>query len=98
MKHIIYKALCLRSLYQSAGKKKAVTLDMMEMFDCFLSIIEDLDLWNDVIEERTYYILPCDCYGQPTGDIIEQTMTRAEALETPYCYEDYKQAMVRAMD
>ena len=98
MEHIIYKASCLRSIYQSSGKKKAVTLDMMEMFDCFLSIIEDLDLWDDVITERTYYVLPCDNYGQPTGDIIEQTMTKAEALETPYCYEDYDQAMARAMD
>lgn len=98
MEHIVYKASCLRSIYQSSGKKKAVTLDMMEMFDCFLSIIEDLDLWDDVIEERTYYVLPCDNYGQPTGDIIEQTMTKVEALEMPYCYEDYEQAVARAMD
>lgn len=98
MEHIVYKASCLRSIYQSSGKKKAITLDMMEMFDCFLSIIEDLDLWDDVIEERTYYVLPCDCYGQPTGDVIEKEMTRIEAMDEPYCYEDYQTALVRALD
>ena len=98
MEHIIYKASCLRSLYQSSGKKKAVTLDMMEMYDCFLSIIEDLDLWDDVITERTYYVLPCDNYGQPIGNVIEKEMTRIEAMDEPYCYEDYQTALARALD
>lgn len=98
MKHIMYKASCLRSIYQSSGKKKAVTLDMMEMYDCFLSIIEDLDLWDDVITERTYYVLPCDNYGQPIGNVIEKEMTRIEAMDEPYCYEDYQTALARALD
>lgn len=98
MEHIIYKASCLRSIYQSSGKKKAVTFDMMEMFDCFLSIIEDLDLWDDVITERTYYVLPCDNYGQPIGNVIEKEMTRIEAMDEPYCFEDYQTALARALD
>ena len=47
---------------------------------------------------RRAHLLRFDCYGQPTGDVIEKEMTRIEAMDEPYCYEDYQTALVRALD
>ena len=101
MEHIIYKANTLVNCYRSFCEKNTFnkdTFDVFDMWDAFLSIVEDLGIYEEVVEEKIYYVLPCDNYGQPTGDIIEQTMTKVEALEMPYCYEDYEQAVARAMD
>lgn len=98
MEHIMYKAGCLRIYYKEAGKQGKIPFEMVEMYDAFLSIIEDLELWEDVIEEKTYYVLPCDSYGQPNGTVEEREMTRFEAMEIPYCFEDYESAIARALD
>lgn len=49
-------------------------------------------------ERRTYYYLPCDRYGQPTGDIVERHLTPEEAAKIPFVFESYMAAVARAMD
>lgn len=49
-------------------------------------------------ERRTYYYLPRDSYGQPTGDIVERHLTPEEAAKIPFVYESYMAAVARAMD
>lgn len=52
-------------------------------------------------QERTYYRLPTDQYGQPTGEIIPITMTESEFRANSkwmYLFEDYESALYRAQD
>lgn len=101
MEHIMYKANTLANCYKSFCEKNRFNknnLDVVDMWDAFLSIAEDLGIYEDVIEKRTYYVLLCDSYGQPNGAVIEKGMTRYEAMETPYCFEDYESAIARALD
>ena len=54
---------------------------------------------NDVMEEkRTYYYLPRDQYGQPKGYVCKILLTPAEAAKRAWVYEDYSEAVRRAMD
>lgn len=53
---------------------------------------------NSSDEKRTYYYLPRDSYGQPTGDIVERHLTPEEAAKIPFVYESYMAAVARAMD
>lgn len=51
--------------------------------------------------ERTYYRLPTDQYGQPTGDVIPVTMTESEFQANRrwmYLFESYEAALYRAQD
>lgn len=101
MDHIMYKANMIRNGYKAFCSKNKIDSNnfiIVDMYDAFLSIIEDLGIWDDVIEERTHYVLPLDSYGQPNGTVIEKTMTRYEAKETPYCFEDVEAAYARALD
>lgn len=101
MEHIMYKANTLVNCYKSFCEKNKIdngNFDIVDMYDAFLSIAEDLGIYEDVIEKKTYYVLPCDGYGQPNGTVEEREMTRYEAMETSYCYEDYQEAVVRALD
>jgi len=55
-------------------------------------------------QERTYYRLPTDQYGQPTGEIIPITMTESEfqayrnANPWMFLFDDYDSALYRAQD
>ena len=53
---------------------------------------------NGSDERRTYYYLPHDSCGQPTGDIVERRLTPEEAAKIPFVYESYMAAVARAMD
>lgn len=101
MEHIMYKANTLVNCYRSFCEKNKINdsnFDVVDMYDALLSIVEDLGIYEDVIEKKIYYVLPCDSYGQPDGTVEEREMTKFEAMETPYCFEDYQEAVARAMD
>lgn len=51
--------------------------------------------------KRTYYRLPTDQYGQPTGEIVPIVLTESEFKanrQWMYLFEDYESALYRAQD
>lgn len=101
MEHMAYKASMIKSCYKEFWNHNKFNEDnecIMDIYDGFLSIMEDLGLYEDVIEENTYYVLLLDIYNQPDGTVVEKQMTRYEASETAYCFDNYEAALARAMD
>lgn len=77
--------------------------DWNDMMSYLCDFIEELQIWNVMLEKRDYYVLTMDpVYGQPTGNVKTIEMTPYEAYEYAqkhaYIYDDYAQAMARAMD
>ncbi len=52
--------------------------------------------------KKKYYVLPLDQFGQPNGQIETRFFTDAEAQNFRknhgYIFEDYDQAVLRALD
>ena len=59
---------------------------------------------SNIFEEmkKKYYVLPLDQFGQPNGQIETRFFTDAEAQNFRknhgYIFEDYDQAVLRALD
>lgn len=77
--------------------------DWNGMMSYLCDFIEELRIWNVMLEKREYYVLTIDPnYNQPTGNVETVMMTPYRAYEyqqkNTYIYDDYAAAMARAMD
>ena len=77
--------------------------DWNDMLDYLMDFMEELQIFDVILEKRDYYVLTMDStYGQPTGNVETVEMTPYQAYEYTqkhaYIYDDYAQAMARAMD
>ena len=100
--HMLYKmnhaiSLCRGNFVQGDYN------DWNDMMSYLCDFMEEMQIWNVMIEKRDYYVLTMDpVYGQPTGNVETVQMTPYEAyeyaVEHAYIYDDYAQAMARAMD
>lgn len=83
--------------------KKGKWSDWNDMLDYLMDFMEELDIFDVILEEQEFYVLTMDeTYGQPTGNVETVMMTPYRAYEyqqkNTYIYDDYATAMARAMD
>lgn len=71
---------------------------MADIYSAFCDIMEELDLYDEVIEEKEYFVLPVDQFCQPVGYVVRQMLSPFEASITPYCFEDEYAAEARAQN
>lgn len=91
--------LCNMPEYKACDNN--IKVSVSDIHSDLLDLVEAMHLYKLLGEKKTYYRLPVDGFGQPTGDVQEVKLRPYEAIleqDYGYIFDDYAEAVARAMD